>query len=92
MISEVAAEEVASGGPMTEEFVIVEQVMEKIEVEAFVAEILVAGALVIGVPLVGASVTREVSEGEPVSVEGGPVAGEPVAVGSPIGKVGPWGD
>ena len=27
-----------------------------------------------------------------VSVEGGPVAGEPVAVGSPIGKVGPWGD
>jgi hypothetical protein len=83
-----AAAEVAAGGPVTEEFVIGEQVMGKNVIEALVTEISVAGAFVVGVPLVGASVTRELVEGEPVSVEGGSVAGEPVAVRSPIDKTG----
>ena len=54
----------------------------------------VAGSrIVIPVVFVGAAAEVAASAGEStVSVERGPVAGEPVAVGSPIGKVGPWGD
>ena len=80
-----AVAEVAAEGSVTVGLTVSELVAGSVVVGSFVAGKSVTEASIAGAPLVGAFVVEE-------SVKGKLVAREPVAVGSPVGKVGPWGD